>query len=67
MSFSDDLTIQAFMLALPQLDAPLPPEMEQAIHQMGHAIQDQQQQVAANEIRALVTQHHRLNELYEEC
>lgn len=67
MSFSDDLTIQAFMLALPQLDVPLPSEMEQAIHQMGHAIQDQQQQVAANEIRALVTQHHRLNELYEEC
>lgn len=67
MSFFDDLTIQAFMLALPQLDVPLPSEMEQAIHQIGHAIQNQQQQVAASEIRELVTQHHRLNELYQEC
>lgn len=67
MTCADDLTIQAFMLAVPQLDLPLSPELEQAIHQVGWAIDSQQQEAAARDIRQLVQQHFRLEELYREC
>jgi hypothetical protein len=65
MDASDVITLQAFLLALPQLDVDLPGDLHQAIQDTGRVLANHQPGVA-NEIRSLVKRHARLDELYEE-
>lgn len=64
MSAIDLLTLQAFLLALPQVEGPLPEALHQEIQQTGKAL-EQDQPGVAREIRELVKKHDRLNQLYE--
>ncbi|MGG6295469.1 hypothetical protein ACQ4M4_13840 [Leptolyngbya sp. AN02str] len=67
MDSADAITLQAFMLALVQLDVPLSPELHEAVNQVGDALTHHRPEVA-EEVRSLVQQHWRLKELYDvEC
>lgn len=62
----DALTLQALLLALLQLDEPLPQPLHQEICQTGEALQNEQRGVA-DQIRTLVRKHDRLNQLYQDA
>ncbi len=67
MDSNDLITLQAFMLALVQLDDELPDDLHQAVHRIGNELTQHRPELA-EEVRLLVQQHARLNELYEiEC
>ncbi|MCY7320374.1 MAG: hypothetical protein LH660_00855 [Phormidesmis sp. CAN_BIN36] len=62
---TDTLTLQAFLLALAQIDA-LPADLHRQIHNLGTAIASDELDVA-DRIRHLVRQHDRLHQLYQDA
>lgn len=63
---TDILTLQAFLLALAQIDGTLPTNLHQQIHAIGNAIANDELDVA-DRIWQLVRQHDRLHQLYQDA
>lgn len=66
MNGVDPVRLQAFLLALSQLDVALSQELHQAIQRIGVALASDQTNVDP-QIEAVLQQHYRLRELYEEA
>ncbi|MGK7872585.1 MAG: hypothetical protein AB4426_04525 [Xenococcaceae cyanobacterium] len=63
MKATEKTTLQAFLIALSQLDTALPFDLQQAIAKIGHALAQNQTDVI-DSISDLVKKHPQLNELY---
>ncbi len=64
MKATEAITLQAFLIALSQLDTALPGDLQQKIQQIGHTLAHDKTSAIA-EIRDLVKKHAQLNRLYE--
>ena len=64
MKATEAITLQAFLIALSQLDTALPGDLQQKIQQIGRALANHQTSAIA-EIQDLVKKHAQLNRLYE--
>ncbi|NJL39443.1 MAG: hypothetical protein HC899_23875 [Leptolyngbyaceae cyanobacterium SM1_4_3] len=63
---TEEITLQAFLVGLAQLDAALPADLQHKIQQLGGELA-QQKTGAIAKIPQLVNQHERLKELYQEA
>lgn len=66
MNGVDPIRLQAFLLALSQLDVALSKDLHQSIHRIGLALANDQMNVEP-QIEAVLQQHPRLRELYDEA
>jgi hypothetical protein len=66
MNYFDTLTLQAFLLALPQLSDVLPEELHQEIQRVGQVVKNHEPGVA-DEVRSLVQRHDCLKEPYNQA
>ncbi len=61
---SEEKTLQAFLVALTQLDRPLSPDLQQTLHQLGNDLAAQHSDAIA-QLPAIASQDPALNSLYE--
>lgn len=66
MNGLDPIRLQAFLLAIAQLDVGLSPELHRSIQDIGVALENHQPNID-DQIEAILQQHYRLQDLYREA